>query len=346
MKVVSRFEANLLRILRYFLGRVPAEQALPLLVRPCPKPRCLSRTAVELVQDTLAKGCTLLLARGGGWRRERHLREDQVVEGRLWQRLPTAELALSFSRQSMRFLLWVTAAELPGDRPRTPPQLAELTPGDWLLFFYAHRALRQTGLAPGLRNQPFFLRNPLCRLAFPDDFADSPRDTVPDFRPWTRGVAAGILEALQEELMDRWLDIERDKARIHDWRRVRAIGLAQEQILDALFQALEPARRLDLGRFVLNAAAIVVADRPDTWVERLELGELRLAERAEVYRASLVLLNQLERLHGLEQQARAVGYYDEGYAAAQLFKAEWEQARGDDLHAAAEQSLRRWQSWQ
>lgn len=346
MKIVSRFEANLLRILRYFLGRVPAEQALPLLVHPCPKPRCLSRTAVALVEDSLAKGSILLLARGGGWRRERHLHHERVVEGRLWQRLPTSDLALTFSRQSMRFLLWVTAAELPADKPRTPPNVDELTPADWLLFYYAHRAVRHTGLAPGLRNQPFFLRNPLCRLAFPDDFADSPRESQLDFRPWTQGVAAGILEALQEELRERWLEIERDKARIHDWRRVRSVGLAQEHALDSLFRAIEPARRLDLARFLLNGAAHVVADSQENWIERLEVRELRLAERAEVYRAALVVLNQLGRLQELEQQARAVGFHDEGYAAAQLFKADWEHAHGADLYAAAEPIRRRWQSWQ
>src|SRR5262245_18357958 len=101
MKVISRFEANLVRILRYFLQRGdPAEQVLPWLVKPCPKPRCLSRATVALVQEPLAKGCMHLLARRGGWQRERHLRGERVVAGRLWQRTPVADLGLRFSRKA------------------------------------------------------------------------------------------------------------------------------------------------------------------------------------------------------------------------------------------------------
>ncbi|MBV9124409.1 MAG: hypothetical protein JO112_13700, partial [Planctomycetes bacterium] len=113
MKVVSRFEANLLSILRFFLRRAPLEQALPLVIHPCAQPPCLSRVAVELVQDTLAKGCMLLVMRAGGWRRERFLRNDQVREGRLWDRTSPGELGLTFSRQTLRFLLWITATQLP-----------------------------------------------------------------------------------------------------------------------------------------------------------------------------------------------------------------------------------------
>ena len=65
MKLVSRFETNLLTILDCFLGRGPLEQALPLIVSRAPQPDCLSRAAVELVQDRLAKGCALRLAKAG-----------------------------------------------------------------------------------------------------------------------------------------------------------------------------------------------------------------------------------------------------------------------------------------
>lgn len=346
MKVISRFEANLVRILRYFVQRVPAEQALPLLVQPCARPRCLSRASVDLVKDSLAKGCMLLLVRRGGWRRERHLRDEKVVAGRLWQRTPPQELGLEFSRQSLRFLIWATAAELPAEKPRTPLAVQELTVGDWLLFHFAYEALRQTGLGPGLRNQPAFAANPLCRLAFPDDFSDNPSDSAPNFKPWIAGVGGAILEALQQDLSARWLEIERDKARYHNWRRLRAVGRAQEQVLDAYFEAIVPARRLDLARFLVGTAAAVVREKPDAWVEQLDLRELRLAERGEVYRAALVMLHQLDRFHEQERQARGIGFHDEGYAAAQLFKSDWEEARGEELHAAAQQTLTRWQSWQ
>src|SRR5271165_6046190 len=66
MQTVSRFEANLLRLLYYFLRREPIERALPLVENRCLAPACLSKTTVRLVQDALAKGCTFELARRGG----------------------------------------------------------------------------------------------------------------------------------------------------------------------------------------------------------------------------------------------------------------------------------------
>lgn len=102
MKAVSRFEANLLAVLRFFLRKAPAAQAHPLIQKPHDAPPCLSRPAVDLVQDTLAKGTMLLLAHGRGWHRERFLRDGRAVEGRLWQRTKPEELGLDFTRHTLR----------------------------------------------------------------------------------------------------------------------------------------------------------------------------------------------------------------------------------------------------
>ena len=118
MQSVSRFEANLLRLLYYFMRREPQERALPLLEERRPVPACLSRTAVRLVQEALAKGTTFLLAHGtigGGWRVERHLRgelnKEKPAEGRLWHRTPPEQLGLTFSRHSLELLIWLTAEQ-------------------------------------------------------------------------------------------------------------------------------------------------------------------------------------------------------------------------------------------
>ncbi len=47
MQTVTRFEANLLRLLYYFLGREPVESALPLVENRCTPPACLGRPAVR-----------------------------------------------------------------------------------------------------------------------------------------------------------------------------------------------------------------------------------------------------------------------------------------------------------
>jgi len=95
-----------------------------------PRPLSLSRTCVELVADGLAKGCMTWLARSGGWRRERFLRDGQPRTGRLWERWEPATLGLAFSRHSLEFLVWITAHR-PGDqKPPLELPLAELTTGD------------------------------------------------------------------------------------------------------------------------------------------------------------------------------------------------------------------------
>ena len=94
---VSRFEFNLLRILRFMVGQFPADQGIQLVRAPIARPECLSRGAVELVQDTLAKACVLFLVRQGGWRNERYLRGNVPTPGRVWQRIPLDERSLTFS---------------------------------------------------------------------------------------------------------------------------------------------------------------------------------------------------------------------------------------------------------
>jgi hypothetical protein len=346
MKAVSRFEANLLHVLRYFLRKAPSAQAQPMIAKPLDPPPCLSRTCVELVQDTLAKGTMLLLAHARGWRRERFLREGRVLEGRLWQRTKPEELGLTFTRHSLRFLIWITSAEMP-TKPKTQPRAEDLAVGDWLLLYYAFAALRTTALAEGLAKLSWFSRNALCRLAFPGDFAEAGPETMPSFALWTTGVGAAILEALQGELRDAWIDLEHVKPQKSAWRIVRGIGLAQEHVLDAFLTAVDHAERRDLARFVLQAASAILgsSDNPFAWIEELDLARERLADRTETYRAVLSLPRHLERLGGWETQARGVGYFDEGYAAAQLWKADWEEARGPALQRRAEEIVKRWEQW-
>ena len=49
------------------------------------------------------------------------------------------------------------------------------------------------------------------------------------------------------------------------------------------------------------------------------------------HQATFVLLHFLERVNGWSRRAQAVGYFDEGYAAAQLWKSDWERLGGGEL---------------
>src|SRR5216110_2737619 len=141
MRSVSRFEHNLLRLLHFFLRQAPVQQALPLLEAKLARPAWLNRDAIELVKDVLGKGCVLLLTRLGGWRRERHLRDDKIVEGRLWERTPPNQLGLTFSRNTLDFLMWITAEKAAEDKNGWQ-HVADVTLGDMLLFYFAFEQLR------------------------------------------------------------------------------------------------------------------------------------------------------------------------------------------------------------
>ena len=220
-------------------------------IRALPRPSLpLSRTAIRLVQDTLAKGVPLLLARAGGWRRERQLRGGQRVEGRLWERTSPSELGLTFSRQSLELLLWFTAENPIDKRPQWwKPNLAKLTEGDELLFLFAQGGLK-IPIPPGLLDNLGFVHLGLCRLFYPDHFGVLALETVPTFERWTTGLGACLLEALQPELVRRWLDLEHSKARLTNWQAMQVLGREQERVIVAFLdgaELVEKAGRLDLG---------------------------------------------------------------------------------------------------
>ncbi len=342
MKSVSRFEANLLHLLYYFLQQAPVQQALPLLEAKIDRPRCLGRDAVELVKDALAKGCVLLLVRLGGWRRAHFLRNEKAAEGRLWERTKPKDLGLTFTRNTLDFLVWVTAKKPTEDKKGWQPQHATLTDGDLLLLYFAYEALRGNDMGAELIKRQPLSRHGLCWLAFPEDYARTAAGDAPDFGPWTSGLGACVLEALQPILAERWVQMEVDKGKITAWQPMRDLGQAQEKALDAFLKAVDAAGRLDLSRFLLQAAHRLVTPSAtaELWTGNLRQHAPRLADRADTYRGALAFLRQLPVLQQWERRARGVGYWDEGYAASQLWKADWERYQGDDVTQRAQAIIR------
>ncbi len=337
MRTVTSFEANLLRILHGLLGRATLAQIQPLVLRGASAPKCLSRDCVELVKDALAKGSVRLLAMRG-WRPERFLRHSQPVQGRLWQRTPPQELALTFSQNALDFLIWITAAKL--DEP-TPPDWrpregAPATVGDRWLLFQAYQTLRPLNeLRPWLRR---FAGHALCRLAFPQDFAGAPRLREEQFARWTQGQGACLLEALQYDLAERWIHAERAKGRIIEHREMLALGANQESTLEAFLSAANKAGRRDLARFVLMAVRRLLEGYPPAtaWTAALDVRGLRMADRTDAYRAATAFLRCFATLVGWQRQARGVAFFDDDYAASQLWKSDWERYQGDQLWEQAQ----------
>jgi hypothetical protein len=305
----------------------------------------LSSGAAHLVRDALAKGCTFLLAQRGGWRRERFLRGDRITLGRLWERTPPAELALSFSEHSLSFLMWMTSAR-PGDKePGWKPPADELTVGDLLLLFFAHEGLRslpETLGSPDLRRRLPFAEHGLCWLAYPEDFTATPEEFRPNFKLWVQGTGSYVVEALQPVLAARWVAVESTKERLTDPQAVQALGHSQERALGGFLDAAEAAGRLDLARFLLDAGRTLLGPHAHAgmWTGQLNLSGMRLADRTATYHAAAVFLRQMDRLQAWERRARTVGYWDEGYQASQLWKDDWERFLGEDLHGRAQAIVR------
>ncbi|VTS00060.1 hypothetical protein [Tuwongella immobilis] len=337
---VSRFEANLLRILRFFLGVTPFEQAHPLILQSQPRPNCLSRSSIRLIEDSLRKGIVRWLTQAGAWRRDRFLRMGAPSFGRLWERTPPEKLGLVFTKQSLSFLIWMTANKPAAGKAFWQPAAdTGLTIGDELLLFLGFAAMRQDAeMMPVLRapDSPFS-RNALCWLAFPDDFATNSPEAVPSFANWMVGDAALVMEAMQHYWMNRWLHIEREKGQIVDWDHMRLTGQVQERVLERLLQDAESAQRPDLVRFLLQVAAQVLSAEeisPIFWTGALTStrAPARLVDRLATQRSALSLLRAIDNLQQWERRARLVGYFDDGFAASQLFLSDWESANGSVLN--------------
>lgn len=340
---VSRFEYNLLRLLRFLVGHLPAEQAVNLLSGKMVCPPCLSAGSVRVAEDMLAKGCVLYLVTSGGWRAEPFLRADKPTGGRVWERVPLAERELTFGPHAVSFLMWLTAERVTDTKEKWDVPAGSTSPADDLFFAMAHENLKaDPGVAGAVAEKRAFRDNPLCRLMSPADFATA---DPPAFDRWMTGPRAVMLECLQPRLADIWVRSERAKGQIDDWKRMRQVGTAEDATLRAYLAACDRAGRTDLARFVLSTAKAVLRQpdlTPEYWTGGLkDAGPPRLADRLDIVRSALAVPRQMDALQGWDRSARAVGYFDDQYQASQLWKQTWEAANGDALAAAARRVLER-----
>jgi hypothetical protein len=300
----------------------------------------LGRNAVELVKDSLAKACVLFLVRAGGWRNDRFLRAGAPTAGRVWDRISLDERTLAFSPCVVEFLLWATAEKVQDTRAPWDAPAGELTPADELFFWLAFDACRvDPDVAAALRKKEAFRSNRFGWISFPGDLVeDDAEPAPPDFASLFAGERAVMLECLQPHLTQRWLRTERAKGQTADWRRMRVQGRAEAAGLAAFLAAADTAGRPDLARFVLaaNASLFQTDLAPVFWTGGLQgSGPPRLADRLDTQRAALALPRQMAVLADWQEKYRAVGYFDEGYAAGQLWKLDWEAAGGHRVAARA-----------
>ncbi|MFO0998985.1 MAG: hypothetical protein U0936_01495 [Planctomycetaceae bacterium] len=339
MKEVSEFEARLLRILRCLMHRTSVEQSLSLFVQSVPRPRCLSRHCVELVQDGLSKGVTEWLARSG-YLSSQFCEHETVSSGRLWQRHPPEALSLTFSRNSMELLIWLTSENLTAPASSVAIDADSATTGDRIVALMTFAVLRSTLGAPVLMKQPLFEDHGLIALMFPDSVAVMAEDCPLDLNSWLQKDCYWIMEALQSKLAQRWCGIENFKRSLSNLDDLQKIGHLQSVVLAKLLDLSEHVGRKDLCLFLLKAAKLLFQNvSVDRWYDCLDLRLLRMSERAEIYRSALAFFRGIERLHRWHLQSQEVGFYDEDYRACQLWKSEWERLGGDQVHERTERII-------
>ncbi|MFT5524928.1 MAG: hypothetical protein ACI9HK_002892, partial [Pirellulaceae bacterium] len=211
MRAVSQFEAKLLRILYTILGRSPVAQVYRWFEETTDPPSCLSRDTIELIKQALSKGTASILSTAGGWQKERYLRNEEVSEGRLWERTPPKQLGLTFSPATIDFLMWLTSENT---KKRAWLSHRKLTMGDQLLQFLTFRALTTTGLIEHWSRQKWARKNGLICLMFAKDFAHPKLTLDPSYDQWVEGIGACIVECFQKELTQSWTEMEQNKATI------------------------------------------------------------------------------------------------------------------------------------
>jgi hypothetical protein len=341
-RIVSPFEANLITITRHLMHQPVPGDARVMIREKMPRPQVLSENAIHLLKDTLSKGCVLFLVRQGGWRNERFLQEGKPLEGRVWDRHPVGERLLSFQRCVLEFLVWLTS-----DRPHKPEETwrpSERSPADELFFAMAiSRLLDIPDAALLMRDKTAFAGNGLARLACPDLFA-APNDFPSvEFAPWFEPPRVSWLEALQPWLAKLWIDFEFDHGQTEDWNRLADLGRSKGQTLTAFIAAARSAQRPDLCRFLLTAMDRVFGNGPrplSFWIGGLnDRSPIRLADRLNVQRAAVSVPQAFLTYSDWMANFRTIGYFDDAYAVAQIALADWEAINGEQLAAAARQSV-------
>lgn len=335
MKRVASSEYDILTIARGLMGQESLAALEGLLRRGRQLPPKLGPTSMGVLEDTLAKGVVLQLARRGGWRSERYLKDGEVSEGRVWLRHTPP--ALHFSVFSIQLLRWLTACPV-GNSDCDPLDAAPRTLADELLMYLTLDVTSQLRCDTGIVRQAAFRGSALCWLGFPDRLS---RDelaveiTTEQFRPLLTGDGPVLVECLQGDLGNRWARMEWNKQTIRWNAAMTQLGGGQEAVAGAWLDACDAAGRRDLSRFLIRAASEVLEGHAPSqrWVQNLEQrGSMR--DRSGARRAAGAFLRALRQLRRWAEESGSVRFFDDDYEAAQLYLTQWENLGDDGFHHA------------
>jgi hypothetical protein len=327
LRRVAQSEYDLLTVARSIVGEGSFATIDPIVHIGRKLPDKVGPTAMRLLEETLARGVVLELARRGGWRPMQHVSGPgpTAQPARLWER-HAAPPPIPFSPRSLKVLRFLSS----GQKGELPAELP-LSLGDELTIYLALDLLHSGSAAQTLAEQPLVRASRLAWLGFYDVLVrhEMPQRGLLDpsaFAPFVTGPGAIVLEALQQDLARRTLEVERGKKEIRKLETMTSLGAVQGETLGSFMDAADKAGRRDLAGFLLEAGAKLLARPvpPSAWIERLELIGALSAKTAGA-RAAGALLRVLGRWQKWDEDHRSVRFIDDGYDASQLLLRKYEQ---------------------
>jgi hypothetical protein len=276
-------------------------------------------TCARLIEDALGQVWPALWRRGVA--PGASIAGTTIVRGRGWERHAPAPLA--FTGATIDLLRWLVATPL-ANAPSTLPSLhaRSLALGDEVAMYLALAFAAGTPAQAAIARQPLVRAAPLAWLGFAHVIAQQP-DASLAFDQLATGAGAMVVEALAEELADRWRAAELDKRARTKPAELVGLGGAQDATLERFTAACDRAGRRDLALFVIDAAAPLVARGLSPAPLELD-ADAPLSERVAARVASGALLRGVARWAEWDQRHRGVRFMDDDYAIAQHLLARFE----------------------
>ena len=329
VKAVTKFEDRMLRILGGVFGHGSVSTVLSLIKSsPASPAYYLTAEASAKLKDILSKGSTQFLAEQG-WYKTSSLQDDEPIHGRLWERHAPSSMRLNFGIRSFNLLANLAQR----DENDAWPSLgrAKSRSGDIFLHYLIVRFLIRTGEHTKLLATSRHSKNPLLAMSFPNLLSNE--DIKLDFQPLLTSKLSWLVECLQGDIAEHWIHLEREKKRISSIKQIAKTGRQQLAVLTAFDEAVTATNRPDLWQFLFTVVRTLLTEFPDprAWNQRFAGSSGRMAAREEAYRGALVVLHQFLQLRKYQQRFLSVGYFDEEYKLAQLWKENWEAQQAEEL---------------
>jgi FtsH ternary system domain X6 len=255
--LVRPVEADFLSLARHLISGASYAQMEHLLTNQREAPEALTPDARRMLEETLATGAILMLARSGGWR--------QDGGQRLWERVPPP--AIAFGPATLELLTTLLTTRLAEARPNGWDRLAPFSPvqtGDSLLLARLLLAVLDTPCEAAVATLPAVQHSALCWWLAPGTLAahGGPPPAVPALDLTGGTFSRFVVEALQPLAAKTWVTLERRKPKESSTEAMVNAGLGQEASLQAFLEACEKAHARTLSTCLIEAACELVARGP------------------------------------------------------------------------------------